>query len=390
MDPFSGNLDLSEAFVADHCHLRIGSLPEWIPLTVDYLVGRARQCGAVHAGRANRLTIALHEALTNSVIHGNLGISSDLKERGDQSFAEMVARRCIDPAFASRVVDVQFRYDGQTAQWTFSDEGDGFDVRFALERVGSEALDVSRPSGRGLFLIRAFVDEMRYDNGGRRLTLTVHGNAEKRQHPRYPLAQTVRVAPISDDGEVVWDSSHEALARDVSAHGMGLLQSHLASSKRILITITTSSEPISLPAEVCHVHEANGMVEVGCRFESLSTMMGGSAWPADPAADGIERLVDRLVFQHKPLHERRAAPRLSYSECITVEPAGQEDIAGFVRNLSRSGIAFFTTTALLFDTVRLRLPATEQSPAISVRARIVRCVRMTDGFYDVAARFLPG
>jgi anti-sigma regulatory factor (Ser/Thr protein kinase) len=393
MDQFAGNLELSQAFVADHCHLRIGSLPEWITLAVEFLVERARQCGAVPPVRANRLTMALHEALTNSVIHGNLAISSELKERGDQAFAEAVASRCALPEFASRVVDVQASYDGQNARWTFADQGAGFDVQGAMQQLDKAELDLQRPSGRGLFLIRAFVDEMRYDDGGRRLTLTLHSKPEKRHHPRYPLAQTVRVAPVGADGEVSWDASQEALIRDVSTHGIGLLQSHLAGSKRVHITIPTSGEPISLPAEVCHLRKVGDMVEVGCRFESAPALpggLGGSAWPADPTADALGRLVDRLVRQQRPLEERRVAPRLSYTECISVEPTGQEALPGYARNLSRSGIAFFTTTAVLFDAVRLHLPATADAPAISVRAQIVRCVRLTDGFYDVGARFLPG
>src|SRR5262245_44047741 len=90
----------------DHCHLRIPSEPEWIEPTVDYLVRRATRCGAVAPTRANRLMMALHEALTNSVIHGNLGISSALREQSDEAFALAVTARCADPAHARRVVDV--------------------------------------------------------------------------------------------------------------------------------------------------------------------------------------------------------------------------------------------------------------------------------------------
>src|SRR4051812_26817240 len=103
--------DPAGAVLADSCHLRIPSQPQWITPTVDYLAGRAVRCGAVPAARQTKLTIALHEALTNAIIHGNLNISSELKERGDDEFFRAVTERLADPAHATRVVDVRMDYD---------------------------------------------------------------------------------------------------------------------------------------------------------------------------------------------------------------------------------------------------------------------------------------
>src|SRR5262245_2681113 len=106
---------------ADYCHLRIPTAPEWIESTVDYLIHRAIGSGAVAATRANRLRMALHEALTNSVIHGNLGLSFALEEQGDETFAKAVTERCADPLYSQRVVDIRAEFDGQSAQWVFTD-----------------------------------------------------------------------------------------------------------------------------------------------------------------------------------------------------------------------------------------------------------------------------
>jgi hypothetical protein len=38
--------------------------------------------------------------------------------------------------------------------------------------------------------------------------------------------------------------------------------------------------------------------------------------------------------------------------------------------------------------VRLILPAGGDAPVITIQAQVVRCARVTDGFYTVAARFL--
>jgi anti-sigma regulatory factor (Ser/Thr protein kinase) len=382
------SFEIADAIVTDHCHLRIPSLPERIAEVVDFLIERARKCGTVPANRANRLTVALHEALTNSVIHGNLGVSSELKLVSDQAFAEAVAVRCADPAFASRVVDVQASYDGRSSRWVLTDQGDGFDVARALYRVEHEAPDPLQPSGRGLFLMRAFVDEMRYDDHGRRLTLAMKRLDEKRGWPRFPFGQEVRIDPIDSAGQVHQEAGFEAHARDISARGIGFLQEHLADSTRVLITIPTRDEPISLPARVSRWQQVGDVVEVGCSFESVGMGPGGTCPPESQSSGELAALMDRLAEQQKPLAERRAAPRLPYTESITIEH-GEQSMRGFARDLSRSGIAFFSTSSLPLGVIRLGLPQQEGKPAISVRATVVRCTRLTEGFYDVAARFLP-
>ncbi|MGL4552685.1 MAG: ATP-binding protein, partial [Gemmataceae bacterium] len=261
--------DPADAVVADHCHLRIPSLPEWIEPTVDYLVRRGSLCGGLHPNRAVKVTIALTEAVTNAIVHGNLGISSRLKEQSDRAFADAVTARCNDPHYASRLVDLRATYDGTNLRWTITDQGAGFDVEAALRRLDDPEPDPTKPSGRGLLMIRAFLDELRYEDRGRRLILTLKGNhgSEHRQADRLPFNRGVEVTPVDDAGRADWAATQPALARNISEGGMALLQSHLASRGRVLITIPTGGEPVQVPAEVRHWHAlSESVLEVGCRF----------------------------------------------------------------------------------------------------------------------------
>jgi hypothetical protein len=70
--------------------------------------------------------------------------------------------------------------------------------------------------------------------------------------------------------------------------------------------------------------------------------------------------------------------------------ADHAPLRGFGRDISQSGIGFFTTSSLPLEVVRVSLPGDETIPPIHTRARVVRCTRLTDGFYDVAAQFLVG
>src|SRR5690242_19357716 len=111
---------LPAAVAAEQTYLQIPSHPEWIAPTVEYLREKAVLCGACHPSRAHKLTLALHEALTNSVIHGNLELPSELKEESGNSFAEALAARAADPRFGQRPVEMRVDYDGACCRWTLT------------------------------------------------------------------------------------------------------------------------------------------------------------------------------------------------------------------------------------------------------------------------------
>ncbi|HMF19257.1 MAG TPA: hypothetical protein VKE98_18770, partial [Gemmataceae bacterium] len=120
--------DLPSLVCAEQTLVRLPSRPHWIEETVDYLCRKAILCGACQETRSRKLMVALQEALVNSVVHGNLELSSELKERGDSSFAKALAERAADPGLAQRNVDIVVDYDGQRCRWLITDEGKGFDV----------------------------------------------------------------------------------------------------------------------------------------------------------------------------------------------------------------------------------------------------------------------
>lgn len=382
-------LSFADTFIRDQCHLRIPSAPDWVEPTAEYLMQRAKHWGVVTEVTSYRLVTVLHEALTNAIIHGNLEISSELKEQDDDGFMRQVALRCADPNYSRRVVDIRALFEGKSARWVISDQGAGFDHAAILRRLDAGEYDPLKPSGRGLMLIRAFVDEMSYEDNGRRLILTIHPSweEEKRGQERVPMTRGVRVAPIDAEGRIDWLQGHEALMRNVSTTGISLLQDQGVETRRVLITISTGGEPVAVPAEIRHWREvAEGVVEVGCSFQKpISLHSLGIPSSEQRQESAIHRLVRRLVDRAPP-GERRLAPRVIYHEPIEIERPGVASIRGFARDLSRSGISFFTSLPVPLDPVTLSLPMGDDSTA-RVTARIVRCTQLIDGFYDIAARF---
>src|SRR5262245_30567531 len=113
--------------VTEQMQLSLPSRPDWIEAAAEYLRQRAVLSGACDESRSGKLMIALHEAISNAIVHGNLGLSSELKEHDDTSFAEALARRASDPRLAERIVDIVVQYDGACCRWIITDQGQGFD-----------------------------------------------------------------------------------------------------------------------------------------------------------------------------------------------------------------------------------------------------------------------
>lgn len=118
---------------------------------------------------ATRVGIALEEALLNAIYHGNLELSSKLKETGDDTFHQLARQRRFQFPYAARRVRFGARVTPERATFVIADQGNGFDVTALPDPTTPEFLE--RPSGRGLLLMRAFTDDVRYNATGTRVTL---------------------------------------------------------------------------------------------------------------------------------------------------------------------------------------------------------------------------
>ena len=121
--------------------------------------------------RTDRLRIgtALEEALLNALYHGNLGVRSELKEIDHDEFYRQANQRRVTLPWSDRRIRVQVRLTLQEMEVSIRDEGDGFDPSKLPDPTDPENLD--RPSGRGVMLMRAFMDEVRYNATGNEVTL---------------------------------------------------------------------------------------------------------------------------------------------------------------------------------------------------------------------------
>ena len=110
---------------------------------------------------------AVHEAIANAVMHGNLGLDSAMRSdmAGLSRFAEAMEQRLADPAHARLPVVIAARSLDGRVLISVEDQGRGFRPQ-----------DIRRPAsaasgGMGLAIIAKCCRRLRFSKGGRRITM---------------------------------------------------------------------------------------------------------------------------------------------------------------------------------------------------------------------------
>ncbi len=116
-----------------------------------------------------RVSIALQEGLNNAPFHGNLGLTA-AQLKSEQSIAQsLIERRRGEAPYAARKVHVRAELAADAASFTIRDEGAGF---AHAELEAKLVAEQTRDAGRGLVLIRTFMDDVSFNAAGNQLTMT--------------------------------------------------------------------------------------------------------------------------------------------------------------------------------------------------------------------------
>jgi anti-sigma regulatory factor (Ser/Thr protein kinase) len=113
--------------------------------------------------------VALQEALVNALFHGNLEVDSELRQDGRDRFEELAEQRRRQEPYRSRRIEVQVYLDGDGARFVITDDGPGFDTSVFSRPVTPD--DLGRLSGRGLLLIRTFMDRVTFNRTGSQISM---------------------------------------------------------------------------------------------------------------------------------------------------------------------------------------------------------------------------
>ena len=160
---------LMECMTVSHCSFELENDNALIPPMVNHLLEEAARMGVCDEVDRTRIGVALEESLVNALCHGNLEVGSELRGDDDEAYYNLLAeRRGMEPYCSRRIhLDVIFTCD--SAKFAIRDEGPGFNPDDLPDPT--DPANLEKACGRGVLLMRSFMDEVSFNDAGNCVTL---------------------------------------------------------------------------------------------------------------------------------------------------------------------------------------------------------------------------
>lgn len=113
--------------------------------------------------------VGIEEALSNSMVHGNLAITSQQREAASDKYLDLLNERASQPPYSNRRIQLWAAITEGAITVEIDDEGEGFDLEALPDPT--EDLHLDRSHGRGLLMMRSFLDVVEYRKRGTHVRL---------------------------------------------------------------------------------------------------------------------------------------------------------------------------------------------------------------------------
>ncbi len=160
---------LDECWMQSESHFLLPSDLTYIAPLIRHLQDNLMRLKVCDENDLIRVAVALREALSNAIVHGNLGVDSKLRETDDKAYYTQIAERRREEPYCRRQVYVIAEESRRQAVYIVRDEGTGFDFNEQPDPTDEANLD--KVSGRGLLLIRMFMDHMEFNAKGNEIKM---------------------------------------------------------------------------------------------------------------------------------------------------------------------------------------------------------------------------
>jgi CheY-like chemotaxis protein len=165
-----------ECMTCTACAFTLSNNSTLIHPLIAYLQERTSDLGVCDESDRTRIGVALEEALANALYHGNLEVGSELRGEDEKAYHALVVERMHAPPYRDRRIHVEATMSRQHACFVVRDEGTGFDPSTLPDPT--DPANLEKASGRGLLLMRTFMDEVAYNDHGNAVTLTKRRRAD--------------------------------------------------------------------------------------------------------------------------------------------------------------------------------------------------------------------
>ena len=165
-----GHSRLMQCMTRAKCVFALESSSALFHPLVTYLQERTGDMRICDEADRTRVGVALEEALANALYHGNLEVGSELRGEDDEAYRGLILKRLKQSPYRERRIHVEVSMSRQDATFVIRDEGTGFDPSSLPDPT--DPVNLEKASGRGLLLMRTFMDEVSYNDRGNTVTLT--------------------------------------------------------------------------------------------------------------------------------------------------------------------------------------------------------------------------
>ncbi|PID27779.1 MAG: hypothetical protein CSB55_07630 [Candidatus Cloacimonadota bacterium] len=121
----------------------------------------------------NTVQFCIDEMLQNAFIHGTLNLSIEERSLKQHEYIEMIKKKLEDKNTANSEIKMNYRLNtgNKSIEISVWDKGKGFNFEEHLSDDAECKIDFS-PSGRGLSIIKALADSLKFEDSGRKITVT--------------------------------------------------------------------------------------------------------------------------------------------------------------------------------------------------------------------------
>ena len=160
-----------ECLIETEFRFLLSNDPNRVRPLISHLQDHMTMMNLTDKGGQIRVGTALHECLINAMEHGNLELTSELREsEHPESYRQLVEERRLQQPYRDRRVLVIARFSRQEAVFVVRDDGRGFNTSNLPDPT--DPANLGKCTGRGLFLIRTFMDHVSFNETGNEITMT--------------------------------------------------------------------------------------------------------------------------------------------------------------------------------------------------------------------------
>jgi len=214
----TSNLELfeSEQFLLENTTRKKGKIKiknnlRLVPKVAGLIMSICYAAGFRNYEAFSRISLSLHEMITNAIEHGNCGVGFSMKSKiltDSMDMYSAIDERAEYPENKNKRVTICYEINNDQATFTIRDEGNGFDLK-AIPSPRSEE-NIFSVHGRGILMTKNFVDEMQYNDKGNMVRLIFYNDNEIKRRASHLMQFTTGEIVFLNPDDILFEVGSES------------------------------------------------------------------------------------------------------------------------------------------------------------------------------------